>query len=295
MKYCIADHLYDLRKEKGFTQEDLAFGICSSGTLSKIENGKRMPTMRTYEALMQRLGESPELFIEFAGKEELENYKTSRKIIRLLARGQQAEVRDILAEYRAHIKEKDILEQQFLLYAGAICESGERAPDEILERLKEALTLTMPGFKEEDLLEKRCMTYDEIMIWNNIAIQYRRLGEKENAFKILRNLSGYLELHLTDEAEMARIYPIILHNMSHWMNQEGKYEKAVEKCETGIRLCIEFGKLYPLANLLYQKAIGLERMGMDKNARELFRQSEIILQVVKIDRADVEREIEVAR
>jgi len=41
------------REELGLSQEDLADGICSVPTLSRIENGERMPTKNHFEMLMQ--------------------------------------------------------------------------------------------------------------------------------------------------------------------------------------------------------------------------------------------------
>lgn len=46
------------REEMGYTQEELADGICSVPTLSRIENGERMPSKENFEALLQRLGYS---------------------------------------------------------------------------------------------------------------------------------------------------------------------------------------------------------------------------------------------
>ena len=46
------------REELQLSQEDLAEGICSVSTLSRIENGERMPSKNHYEMLMQRLGYS---------------------------------------------------------------------------------------------------------------------------------------------------------------------------------------------------------------------------------------------
>ena len=42
------------REELGYTQEDLADGICSVPTLSRIENGERMPTKEHFEMLDKR-------------------------------------------------------------------------------------------------------------------------------------------------------------------------------------------------------------------------------------------------
>ena len=46
------------REELGLSQEDLADGICAVPTLSRIENGERLPTKNHFEMLMQRLGYS---------------------------------------------------------------------------------------------------------------------------------------------------------------------------------------------------------------------------------------------
>lgn len=43
------------REELGYTQEDLADGICSVPTLSRIENGERMPTREHFEMLSRGL------------------------------------------------------------------------------------------------------------------------------------------------------------------------------------------------------------------------------------------------
>lgn len=55
------------REELGLSQEELADGICAVPTLSRIENGGRMPTKNHFEMLMQRLGYSamsPDYFAE---------------------------------------------------------------------------------------------------------------------------------------------------------------------------------------------------------------------------------------
>ncbi len=57
MEVCkISDVIRDARIRSGMTQEALAFGICSVSTLSKIENGRRMPQVGIFEALMDRMG-----------------------------------------------------------------------------------------------------------------------------------------------------------------------------------------------------------------------------------------------
>ncbi len=291
-KYCIGNYIHDMRKEKGYTQEDLAFGICSSGTLSRIENGKQVPSASTYEALMQRLGESPQLFSVYVSREELEYDKMNRTILSMLVKNQWRELGAILKIYEQNIQQENHRGRQFLLYTRAILRSYQNeTSDNVLQELQKALEITIPQYNEKELLSKRTMTYDEFIIWNNIAIQHRRMGEHKRAFLILKKLLKYLERQNVDEEDTARLYPVILHNLAQWHNQENSYEKAVKTCARGVELCIDYGKLYPLPYLLYQQAIGLNGMGNISEAGELFQQAKIILGVMKRGTANLELEI----
>ena len=54
--YMFGDYIREQRERMGVTQEDLCEGICSPGTLSKIENGRQGVRLNQYIALMERLG-----------------------------------------------------------------------------------------------------------------------------------------------------------------------------------------------------------------------------------------------
>ena len=49
MANSLGDIIRDLRKSKKITQEELADGICSSVSISRIENGTQMPSGSTLE------------------------------------------------------------------------------------------------------------------------------------------------------------------------------------------------------------------------------------------------------
>lgn len=55
-KNTLGEIIYQLRKKAGLTQEALADGICSSISVSRIENGKQMPSGKVLEQLLERLG-----------------------------------------------------------------------------------------------------------------------------------------------------------------------------------------------------------------------------------------------
>ena len=70
--YVIGDYIREIRLRKGYTQEDVSFGICTSATLSRIENGAQTPGRYILDKLMERLGMENSVFNIFVSKEEME-------------------------------------------------------------------------------------------------------------------------------------------------------------------------------------------------------------------------------
>lgn len=294
--YSVGDYIHDVRKRRGITQEELAGGICSAGTLSRIENNSQAPTARTYCALMERLGETPHLFSVFTSVEEIRSYKMSRKILRQLSNHQMREVDELLTDYTENIGEKNQMALQFAIYAKAISRSKRKEnPKQICRELQKALQLTMQEECHSGVYKKkRILTFDEILIWNNIAIQYSRMGEEKKAKRILFGLKEHLENPLNDDEYKASLYPVIVCNIAKWMNETEKYEEAEINCLEGIKICLEYGKLVPLPFLFYQKANSHAKRKEHKKARECFRYVENLLEIMQLEREILAEEMIVA-
>ena len=50
--YLIGDYIRDTRLRRGYTQEQLSFGICTTASLSRIETGAQAPGKHILDALM---------------------------------------------------------------------------------------------------------------------------------------------------------------------------------------------------------------------------------------------------
>lgn len=282
-KYVVGDFIYHVRTKRGYTQEELAEGICTTGTLSKIENGSRMPSVSTYEALMQRLGEPASLFSVYLGKRELEADNFYRKMIRVLARRESTNPVIMLQEYGAALVKYRLKESPIMICLKAICHTMmEEPPQKVLKELYAALKLTEPIDAEIwRKSSKKLLTFDEIMIWNNIAIQYKRMEQYERAIAIWRGLREYLNVREVDREEMAKIYPIIVYNLAGMYAMEKIYTEAIRHSEEGIQTCIEYGRLFPLPYLLRQKGQELKELGDLYASEECIRKSEILWDIVK--------------
>ncbi len=295
-KYMVGDYIYDLRKQRGYTQEELAEGVCTTSTLSKIENGGRTPSSATYEALMQRLGGQTSLFSCFVGKRELETDRFCREILSMMARNEPEYLEAALEEYRIWTGEHPLTETQLMLYLGAVYHTivGEK-PEKVLRELYRALRITT----KEDVrvwrkADRRLLTYDEIVIWNNIAIQYKRLKMTGRACDIWYGLKDYFHVRMMDEEERAKMYPVILYNLSVVLSERKSYEEALLYSEMGIGMCVRFGKLFPLPYLLNQKSRVLLALEAYNDAREVRSQSELIFRVMKKENPDCAGEMSIA-
>lgn len=80
--YVVGDFLRETRMRKGYTQEEVSYGICTAASLSRIENGAQKPGRLIMEKLFERLGTENNLFNSFVSREEMELYSEIQTLIR---------------------------------------------------------------------------------------------------------------------------------------------------------------------------------------------------------------------
>lgn len=283
MKYNIGAYIHDERKRKGYTQEELAEGICTTGTLSKIENGSRVPSAGTYEALMQRLGEPASLFSAYLGRGELLAEYLCRKLLSMLAQNEMTDLELVMEEYEAAVVYYRLTESRLMRCAKAVCHSMmDVPPAEVLQELFEVLQINNRLAPEAEVFqERKLFTFEEMLLWNNVAIQYKRMGNTGQAELVWLGLKNYLEDKDIDGEERARLYPVILYNLAGLFAGQNEHDKAVSHSEAGIKSCIEFGKLFPLPYLLHRKGRELLKMGEETLAAEYLKDAERIFKLLR--------------
>ena len=80
--YVVGDFLRETRLRKGYTQEEVSYGICTPASLSRIENGAQKPGRLILEKLFERLGTENNLFNSFVSREDMELYSAIQELIR---------------------------------------------------------------------------------------------------------------------------------------------------------------------------------------------------------------------
>lgn len=266
MLYDIGKFIHDLRIGRGYSQEELCYGICSTGNLSKIENGIRMPNQRTTEALLQRLG-CEEIILQFSTKEELRRRELCRKIVRKLSNWDKEGVEEVVRELEESVPQEDMLNSQYCRFARAILHQVEgESPEKVIQELEGALQVTKPNYKCEEEKIKGLLTYNEIVIITNIANNYAEVGNNEKALNILLELKEYMETHVLDERERMKKYQMVVFDISNVLLAEKRYDEAIEMCDLGIEKSKKNNRLRLFPYFLANKGFALLGKGEEEQA-----------------------------
>ena len=153
------------REELGYTQEELAEGICSVPTLSRIENGERLPTKDHFEMLLQRLGYSESILYTYVDANTWFLHELKFKIRQAIILECFEEAQELLEEYKRKMDLKSPLDRQFVLLNDILSSPSSYTVEERLARFEKAILLTCPKYKEKGV--PKILSYEEIIILNN--------------------------------------------------------------------------------------------------------------------------------
>ena len=245
------------REELGYTQEDLADGVCSVPTLSRIENGERMPTREHFEMLVQRLGYSDAMLDTYVDEKQFYLHDLKFKIRQAIILNQLGDANNLLIEYVQCVTNPSQIDKQFIILCETLVNYKNYSPDERLSNFEEAIKLTCPKYGSNKF--PRVLSFEEIIILNNIAVSFSQLDNYKQAIDILYHLKRYYESHIINPEEVLRTQPLILYNLSKYLGASGRYDECIEVADFGIRVARETGRCAFMDGLLYNRAWSLIR------------------------------------
>lgn len=257
------------REELGLSQEDLADGICAVPTLSRIENGERMPTKNHFEMLMQRLGYSAMSLDFFTDKQDFLIHQTKIKMRYAYISGDYSLVKQYLEKFEHLLKNPTKIDKQFLILFKTMLTQNQYSNAEKLEHFEDALKLTCPKYDTGYI--PHVLSYEEIILLNNIAVCNDAAGDRDRAIFILRTLKEYYEHHMISTDEALRTQPMILYNLSKFLGLSGRYDECIEICDLGIRIARSTGRCPLLSKTMYNRAWALIQRNCvgDRDAAEI--------------------------
>lgn len=171
--YVVGDFLRETRIRKGYTQEEVSYGICTTASLSRIENGAQKPGRLILEKLFERLGTENNLFNSFVSREEMELYSAIQNLIRDITDEDVTKLKEHISLVENLATDASELEHQCLYFAkGELARQKDKDDKKAMEMYMKAIHITLPDFDGKSPLRNNLLTFDEIMIINSISILY---------------------------------------------------------------------------------------------------------------------------
>lgn len=280
--YVVGDFLRETRLRKGYTQEEVSYGICTTASLSRIENGAQKPGRLILEKLFERLGTENNLFNSFVSREEMELYAAIQELIRNVTDAEIDKIHKQILVVKKLTENTSDLERQCLLFAkGELIKRKEKDYQTAMQWLMKAIHITLPDFDGENPLRNNLLTFDEIMIINGIAILHAKSGNVMTAIQLDMWLKDYMEDKVVDGIMKTVKYPMILYNLSNWFGNMKCHREAYMMADQGIDFCIKYGNLAAFPILVTNKGVALAELREYQEAKTYLHQAITIFESMK--------------
>lgn len=244
--------LKNIRTEEKVSLDQLAMGLMSASQLVKIENGERPINKNIRDRLLERLGIAKELYENLLDLCDFEEWDYKKKILSAIQNKKIEDAYRLLKEYKAHLRENDRINHQFILAMwGEVLKQEGASKEKIAECYRKAVILTIPD-AEKVWSEKRPLSVLEM----NLLLETIIYGNNMDYLHKCRVLMEYIDTGYYDEIMKAKIYPKIVYYylkkqilFKEYWNVETQAEN-LKICEKAIDKLRDAGRTYYLVELL---------------------------------------------
>lgn len=169
--------LKNIRTEEKVSLDQLAMGLMSASQLVKIENGERPINKNIRDRLLERLGIAKELYENLLDLCDFEEWDY-KKILSAIQNKKIEDAYRLLKEYKAHLRENDRINHQFILAMwGEVLKQEGASKEKIAECYRKAVILTIPD-AEKVWWEKRPLSVLEMNLLLETQTENLKICEK---------------------------------------------------------------------------------------------------------------------
>lgn len=170
--------LKNIRTEEKVSLDQLAMGLMSASQLVKIENGERPINKNIRDRLLERLGIAKELYENLLDLCDFEEWDYKKKILSAIQDKKIEDAYRLLKEYKAHLRENDRINHQFILAMwGEVLKQEGASKEKIAECYRKAVILTIPD-AEKVWWEKRPLSVLEMNLLLETQTENLKICEK---------------------------------------------------------------------------------------------------------------------
>lgn len=170
--------LKNIRTEEKVSLDQLAMGLMSASQIVKIENGERPINKNIRDRLLERLGIAKELYENLLDLCDFEEWDYKKKILSAIQNKKIEDAYRLLKEYKAHLRENDRINHQFILAMwGEVLKQEGASKEKIAECYQKAVRLTIPD-AEKVWWEKRPLSVLEMNLLLETQTENLKICEK---------------------------------------------------------------------------------------------------------------------
>lgn len=277
----LGEIIRSLRKQANLSQEELAEGICSTVSISRIENGMQMPSSTVLEAILSKLGAGTYQIcdIYYKSERQLAFEENAEHVMKLISSGHIEEAKNQLA-LLSNISEDDLNTQYTLLIDASIKLYEQDDLQTIMHILKQALALTKPSFDFSNF-RNLLLTPREANILNVLVAVLYRNGDTFEAIRMGEELLTALKKHKSGLKEYLVIKINLAINLSQCMEKEHRYKEALMYIELAEDCSINSSEQVLLPEIEFIKAKEYHLLGDDENCIKIIRAVVPYMELVK--------------
>ena len=225
-----------------------------------------MPTQNHLEILLQRIGYSDMMLQSYVDENDFFAHELKFKIRQAYIENDAAKARELLQQFEALVTKPSKVDEQFVLLQRIWLYPEQFTKEQCLVELERANRLTHPNYKQGYV--PFLLSYEEIVLLNNIAINCAICGNRKDAIDMLYSIVHYYDTHIVNKEETLRTEPMTLYNLSKMLGLEHRFDECIIICDRGIDLARRTGRCQRLAYMLYNKAWALVRQGLEDNRQD---------------------------
>lgn len=304
--YKIGIIIKQLRKQKSFSQKQLAEGICSTEYISKIENEIKTPSPEMASKLIQRLGVNPDMF--FANLSTADNdlynehcfemdklisaskFEEARKYIQALERNYpfyaSGEPRQYLMGKQAHILAN--LDKKF---------------EESYELAYQSILLTKENFTVERMDEYTFFSVNELwsMLYMALAFYWKQKHfltgvDISPAINLVATILSHLERGYHHPSLIGNLYASCICFQSRFLYSANRAEEAISVTDKGLQFIIShYNQIIELlGKIMINRAACASAFQLDKEKEHFYDIGIMLLQLANNEET-VHRYLELER
>ncbi|WP_153126517.1 helix-turn-helix domain-containing protein [Peribacillus tepidiphilus] len=268
--FAIGQKIKELRKQAGFSQSELAEGICTQAQISKIEKGDVYPYASTLYLISKKLGVDVNYFFDIGMTPRLDYVQEVSYQLKITRRSMNyEEMRQIVeTEEKNPLFIQNKRNYQLLLWHKGIYEYMlNKNVEKAIDILEQAITLTQP--------KNKILTEKEIELLLSIGVIYSEEHLHEKALETYNTANTHMKSlpYLNDCTIKTRL----LYNLARTHTRLGQFKESIKYCEEAIKWCLQKENLYLLGELHYHLGYNYELKENFQTASKYMKKAYFIL------------------